>query len=340
MRDASTTEWGIVEPIADMPHPLANEALVRHAPVASNRLLGLFQELRSREFLFVVPGGNHGDELIWFGAEKLARLAGLRYRSMNHAEFMACSIPESAVVYIHGGGGYVPWCSGAPIVELRRSVTEHAGTVILGPETFTDDEEFLRGTLLPALDRRRCERVVLFAREEVSFATVQAIVPCDVSVVLEHDTALNLTAGDFSQYRLRANGGRGGYQFWSVREDNESPGADTPGFLAVWFDPAMHCRTFREWLDVHASAREIITNRLHSAIIGSILGIPTTLTRNSSHKCRAVWEFSLRDRGVRWAEALPRQRFSCLLGSIPPIKWGMASHKVRRCIRWLRGCAI
>ena len=45
--------------------------------LASHRILELFHEFRDQPFVFVEPGGNAGDSLIYRGAEKLARAAGI-----------------------------------------------------------------------------------------------------------------------------------------------------------------------------------------------------------------------------------------------------------------------
>ena len=43
------------------------------------------------------------------------------------------------------------------------------------------------------------------------------------------------------------------------------------------------------------NAEEVFTDRLHVAILGSILGKKVTLYGNVYHKNRGVWEYSLRD---------------------------------------------
>jgi len=61
--------------------------------------------------------------------------------------------------------------------------------------------------------------------------------------------------------------------------------------------------SFKYRLGFHmANASTIITNRLHSAIIGAILGKNVELFRNSYHKNRSVWEYSLQSKGVKWIE--------------------------------------
>ncbi|MCK4438582.1 polysaccharide pyruvyl transferase family protein, partial [Candidatus Bathyarchaeota archaeon] len=55
---------------------------------------------------------------------------------------------------------------------------------------------------------------------------------------------------------------------------------------------------FVSWV---ANAETVYTDRLHVAILSSILGKDVTLFGNIYHKNRGVWEISLRD-SVRFVE--------------------------------------
>lgn len=58
------------------------------------------------------------------------------------------------------------------------------------------------------------------------------------------------------------------------------------------------------FLGVLRGHRLVRTDRLHVCIAAAQLGIEVEFHANSSHKCRSVWEFSLKDRfpNVRWAD--------------------------------------
>lgn len=45
--------------------------------ISSGALASLFLELKERPFVFVQPGGNAGDYLIYKGAEKVGKMCGL-----------------------------------------------------------------------------------------------------------------------------------------------------------------------------------------------------------------------------------------------------------------------
>jgi len=81
-------------------------------------------------------------------------------------------------------------------------------------------------------------------------------------------------------------------------------------------DPTLFCRSFEHWVMIHAEAKHVITNRLHSAIVSCLLGKKVTLLPNSYHKNRAVWEYSLSGLGVNWQEGFKQNKILQLLDDI------------------------
>ena len=293
---------------------------------ATVELWGLFQAYRSRPFVFVQPGGNAGDYLIYKGAEKLGRLAGLDFTSVSHDTFMQAEYGPEMVVYIHGGGGYNPIWSGKPM-EAIQLATQHRGVVIQGPQTFWNDYDFLKERVVKPMADARCERLVLMARERVSYDLMQKVLPSSFELLLDHDTALNLQREDLRELLPDHSGN---YKLYAIREDKEARGDGLRDYFSVWLDPVRHRSGFEAWLQVHARAREIVTNRLHSSICGSILGIPTTLLPNSYFKNRAVWEHSLSERGVQWGEHVQAGAASRLIHKIGPLRKVLDHPRVQR----------
>ena len=267
-------------------------------PTTSVRLRPVFERYADRPFAFVIPGGNYGDHLIWLGGEKLARSCKLEYKTYSADEALHVTLDPKTVVYIHGSGGFVPWWSGTPAKVLHHMCRSHPGPIIHGPCTVEhEDPEYLKRTFDPT---RNCEaeEFLVFARELPTLAALQKSLGHDC-VGLDHDTALYLDAKDFPQI-TKLMPARGDYDFAAVRIDLESAG-NNPGLS---LDPAKIARSLDHWLALHACARSITTNRLHSSIAGSLFGVPTTLTPTSYHKARSVWEYSLQDRGVAWANEI------------------------------------
>ena len=64
-------------------------------------LLSVFEKYDGKQFVLVEPGGNHGDYLIYYGAEKLAREAGIYFENVSHHEFMEANYDSDTVIYLH-----------------------------------------------------------------------------------------------------------------------------------------------------------------------------------------------------------------------------------------------
>lgn len=312
---------------------MCGEHIHREYGVASTETLRIFREYRSREFIFVEPGGNFGDLLIYRGAEKLARLAELKFTSVKHNEFMNSSYPKKSVVYIHGSGGFLPFWSGTPIKELRKAISEHYEVVVLGPSTFSNDKAFLEKVMCSHMEKARANKILVLCRDRVSYIVLQQCISGNVELLLDHDTALNLQSEDLPQ----SNCGNGRFTLYAIREDKEAYNIKNKEYFSVWVDPVKYCKSFEEWVKIHAHAKKIVTNRLHSAIAGTILGKETILLPNNYHKNRAVWQFSLKSRGVTWKEELPTCFLSRLVEFIPPMKAIAKRSKFQTLIRKIYG---
>lgn len=257
---------------------------------------------RGARLVLVSPGGNWGDYLIWAGAEALARAVGYTCHSLSFAEFMHAGAPSDAVLYLHGGGGYNPYASGRALEALLRAVTTHPGVVVQGPQTIDGSATYLEHLRQALQIRPTAREVTFFTREKSSLATLGEIRPDWMSVRIDHDTALHLDRDAY--LALAGSDAPARYNLLGMREDNEAP-AQLPATTtrkAVRLDPALYATSFVHWLRIHACAASIYTNRTHSAVAGAILGKPTTLSAGAYHKNRSIWEYSLRDRGVLWAE--------------------------------------
>jgi hypothetical protein len=60
-------------------------------------MLSVFKYYSSRRFVFVKPGGNYGDHLIYRGAKKVAREAGVDFRSITHRECTSYDVLKSVL---------------------------------------------------------------------------------------------------------------------------------------------------------------------------------------------------------------------------------------------------
>lgn len=297
--------------------------------ITSRKLFATLEHYRSCPFVAVEPGGNYGDDLIHQGAKKLFGLAGIKYKGVKHREFMALDIPEGAVVYINGSGSFNDIWDEQPIDEFMRAVQSPAKAVIVGPSTFTENVEFFKNRVFSKVGVGEKE-VFIFCRERVSYAALSGIMPPNFKLLLDHDTSLNLVPEDIVK-PVPA----GGYTLYAIRTDKEKSDFQKPDFLSLWVDPIPFCASFKDWVALHASANRVVTNRLHSSILSSILGKPVTLLPNSYHKNQSVWEYSLKDRGVLWEECLQRPAVITFLLKFSPYRVFVNSYKVSKFVERL-----
>jgi exopolysaccharide biosynthesis predicted pyruvyltransferase EpsI len=253
----------------------------------------------------VRPGGNFGDELIYLGCEKMASEIGLDYQTVSYSTFISENYPEDVLVYIHGGGGVNPYCSGKAIELIIKAINFHKGIVIVGPQTYYDDKEFLKKNLFNKISSAATQ-IHMFARDNKSFSIIEM---CSknhpIETYIDHDTALNLEKEDFITYK---NSNKFNRHF--IREDKEKISfSDSSDFFAIKFDPTSFATDFETWVNLHSTAKTIFTNRLHSAIAGKIFGKNVFLLPNIYHKNRSVWEYSLsKYPNIMWLD-VPNEQF-------------------------------
>lgn len=308
--------------------------------VISEGLEEIFRQHAGKPFVLVKPGGNWGDDLIYWGARALADRLSIRWHEIEVGDFLARSIDPTAVVYIHGGGGFNPFSSGRVVKALHHAISHHSGIVIQGPQTFATEPDQLRPMISGIFDKRSAETVIVFSREEASLKAIQTTFPGDILVGQNEDTAFFITRDDVER---RIGKTRQRYELRAVRQDTEGNGLEPPTLTkAVTVDPAYFATSFDHWLRLHAAATKIVTDRTHSSILGAILGIPTTLYAGRYHKNHSIWNFSLQRRGVLWLEnesLLPTPTIDGLQrGGI----FGRLdnSWKVQRFGKWLQGVPL
>jgi exopolysaccharide biosynthesis predicted pyruvyltransferase EpsI len=268
----------------------------------SGSLLNLFNQYKSKSFIFVQPGGNWGDHLIYFGAEHLAGEVGLNFVSKTKAEFLNLGEITDSVIYIHGGGAFNSWCSDSGFQLLAAALQKKDNVVIYGPASCGDNSDFLNEKLSECFSTNNSAVCYMFAREQKTYKMFGAIsiIKENTTLLQDVDTAFHLTKEAIIQ---RVGEERFDYDFYAFRDDNEacSLGHDF-SFNEVVFDPAIWCTSFDHWLKVHLYAKKIITNRTHSSVIGSILEKPTYLFSGSYHKNRSIWLETLKNKNVEWLE--------------------------------------
>lgn len=190
--------------------------------IKSTKIFALFDQYKHKKLIFVQPLGNWGDELIFKGAEKLARLAGISFESIQYDQFMNTHYSSDYILYIYGSGGFNNIWDGKAIREFTKSVSTHQGIVILGPTTFATEHVFLVDIFAKIFGNIKSEKVYIYSRGKISYealvniVNIVNIVPPKVNLGFDHDTALNLERKDLLEEK---NSGKG--VFFAIRNDKE-----------------------------------------------------------------------------------------------------------------------
>jgi exopolysaccharide biosynthesis predicted pyruvyltransferase EpsI len=265
----------------------------------------VFRQHCDRPWIFVRPGGNWGDHLIYAGAELLARKCNLRWTSHDAATFAQARTGDAHGIYLHGGGGYNTWGTGRPFELLRDAISRGVAIVVQGPQTLEGRPERIRIRFAEALHEIRARRIVFFARERRSLEVLHDLALGGVELALDHDSAFHLDQTTVLELAGLDRVPAARYDLTAYRDDDEQR-VDASGARArgVILDPAYAAGTFAHWLRIHLFARTLLTNRLHSGIAGALLGKPVTIAPGAYHKNRSIWEFSLAQRGVQWTDGI------------------------------------
>lgn len=305
-----------------------------------NKLTSLKNTLiryKTKEFVFIEPGGNHGDQLIYEGMFKLANENQITFQSQTFDTIQSENFSKDKIYYIHGGGGYNKYNSGKSF-KLLELLTKQKGIIVIqGPCSIDTDGEVAQ-KLIDIFSNATCEAIMFFVREKTSQNYIEKNVPFEgFELGLDVDTAFHLNKEYIeSKYGQTTNR----YALDIIRKDGESTTYMPHRSNSVILDPAYYATSFKHWYRLHAHAESILSNRTHSAILGAILGKKVFFYNGVYHKNRSIWEYTLKEMGVVWAGKetnlftdKPNQSF---IQSLIPSKV-KKSYKVNRIINHLKG---
>ncbi len=267
------------------------------------KLETLFKQNSNKPFIFFNPtGGNWGDVLIRTGAEKLANNYNIKYENkgrfdQNFKDRIYPKYPEDSVIYIHGCGGIGKKYQGVPKITKIISKENKNNLMIFGPTTAMIEPEDLK--ILKEELKDVGNNFIFFARERTTYKFMKE--NFDFKVYLDVCPSLHLEKENFI-IPPESIGEK--YKILVFRKDKYEK-VDLPKEINIFdydivCDPADQTDSMKEWLGIHCRAHTIVTNRLHSAILGMLLGKNVTLFANNYHKNRSVWEYCLKQRGVKW----------------------------------------
>lgn len=304
------------------------------------RLREVFEEYRDRPFLFVNRGGNWGDHMIWLGAFRLAREVGLDFRDIGDysiytnaisrifqkgklglinrgIRFVAkalfgLNVPtldqdvEKRVLYkiklrpneiIYSQPTVYSWEYRENVkwfARLRRAAPK--ALIIHGPCSVgvrQRDYEYL-GKNMP-----KDGNIIFFTRERISYEFMKQFYS---RTYLDLDTSFHLEGtSDLKQF-LEDVEPEDRYKTLIVREKREPAplpcAIDVTAFDKVLDPTYMDKKT---WLKTILHAKSLTSNRLHSIILSLLVGKKDlSIYWTSFHKTRSIWEYCLKQRGVKW----------------------------------------
>ena len=282
------------------------------------------RENKEKKTLVITPGGNHGDTLIHMGLVKKLEEQGYDYDSFNleyaynndyviggkyliniflwrmgiDEGFRLFEIPEDIGLVLFEGGGYMNDLWYGPAL-LKTVIRQTKAPIVVGPQSYV----FNRTRIADYFKDGR--EATLFCRERYSYdhLTDQEL-PTNVKLKVSPELALYLTQEDLEDITETKEKS---YQLIAMRRDRESMISDdllreiqtacnNPVTRDISMEGTLTC--FVSWV---ANADTIYTDRLHVAILASILGKDVTLFGNKYHKNQGVWEYSLKN-SVRFVE--------------------------------------
>ena len=222
---------------------------------------GVLEPLRGKRIGYIRPSGNVGDQLIELATFQLFNAYGIRWKLIS-----ADGRPDADELVFGGGGNMGTYYQSN--WNLRGRSLAFGLPMSILPQSFLTRED------------RPYHRVYVRERSSLGLSNRGILAP---------DMALGLECSNST----RPQSGTGIF----IRRDCE---------LAVkrpWRarDPARLCKTPEQYLQLAARYQRIITDRLHFAICGLILGRDTTILPNSYHKNRSMYETWLSDLGCKFA---------------------------------------
>jgi len=268
-------------------------------------------ENKENNFNIINLPGNHGDELIHRGLYKKAGELGINFSVTNinknslyylkrffyrRFKITTCISVRSNcdIVLLHGGGYFSDlggFCEGCRLLE---AISCHCDKpIVVAPQTFYfrdfDFSKFLTNIT---------NDFFLFCRERESFKLLKKMEMSEnVTLFVSHDTAFYLNKSDFIEKK-------GGYDLFSFRKGSEAklPLSEKKELINHLRDnnrkvcniDASICGTYQDFVGVVEGADRIFTDRLHVAILSSIIGKKCLLFPNIYFKNNAVYKYSLR----------------------------------------------
>ncbi len=231
------------------------------------------------------------------GSEIIGARTMLRYRKILDA-----MKETDAIVISTGFSLSYLWISGCWLLHfLSKYVSQHP--IVTTPMSVSLKE--CKNVVSSSIERRSSP-TYLFVRGKSSLQELKDIrARASFRVLLDHDASFAISRRWLHDIALKLKRGRRKCVI-AVRTDREGGILDLIDIArnigvhtseCLFTDPAM--LPFPEFVSMIASAEIVVTDRLHTSILRTLLDLPTVLVDHGiTHKVREVYEQSLRNTGL------------------------------------------
>lgn len=240
-----------------------------------------------KEIIYIPNPGNAGDALIAFATLQLFKKVGLRYIIGDILE-----IYRNSTLFYGGGGnliGIYHQCESF----LNNNKPPYLGNqIVVLPHTIASVDDLLHTTK---------DNVIFICRELISCDYVSRVFKYANNVLLADDIVFSIE--NLQEYASRI--GKGTLNCFrtdceriaeDVPEDNEDLSVTMNDVWFIAFDYDLLQSMTHNIFSKIAKYDTIHTNRLHMAIVGSLLNKKVYFHSNSYYKCKAVYEYSIKDK--------------------------------------------
>ena len=217
--------------------------------------------------------GNYGDAFIWHGTKNLLAQAGIEYETLE-----CHHVPSAGILLIDGGGNLNDFYT--DITDYLTKYSSILDQVVILPHTIS-------GSRSMECLATYCPRATIFCRDLKTFTAVSTCIPF-ADVRLAHDCAFESGVNSFKK-TSKIND-----EFlFAFRQDVESIYTQLPSTNRDLSKEGYAMSPIDDFVQVISSHKTIHTDRLHIAIVATMLDKDVYLYPNSYFKNNAVFKNSL-----------------------------------------------
>jgi len=237
---------------------------------------------RDKKVYYCANLGNAGDALIAYSAFQIFNETGIDYEKID-----SNSNIEDSIIFYAGGGNLTSYYSNC-VNFLDNNLKKNKEIIVL-PHTITGHEQFLRNS--PS-------NLKIICREKYSYQYLISIFPYKDNISLSKDLAFYLDLAPFRHVQKPVsnkilNCFRKDVESTTVSVPEDNIDLSNAWASSDWRDPIYTEEVVRGLISYISTFQFVRTNRLHIAILSTLLGREVFLYPNSYFKNQAIFEHSL-----------------------------------------------